>query len=86
MIKRCAIFWLSLWLIFFISFQVHAQKVYDGDNPETLYERLDVAKAKADTAEIVDVLQIIIQDQALISDGENKRRDEMERESNRVLP
>src|SRR6056297_324212 len=78
--KGCVIFWLSLWLIFFISFQVHAQKVYDGDNPETLYERLDVAKAKADTAEIVDVLQIIIQDQALISDGENKRRDELREE------
>jgi len=65
---------------------VLAQKVYDEDDPETLYERLDVAIAKAETAEIVEVLQIVIQDQALISDGENVRRDEMERESNRVLP
>ena len=84
--KGCVIFWLSLSMIFFISFQVLAQKVYDEDDPETLYERLDVAIAKAETAEIVEVLQIVIQDQALISDGENVRRDEMERESNRVLP
>jgi len=84
--KGCVIFWLSLNMIFFISFQVLAQKVYDEDDPETLYERLDVAIAKAETAEIVEVLQIVIQDQALISDGENVRRDEMERESNRVLP
>ena len=84
--KGCVIFRLSLNMIFFISFQVLAQKVYDEDDPETLYERLDVAIAKAETAEIVEVLQIVIQDQALISDGENVRRDEMERESNRVLP